>query len=137
MRYLGQEHTVKVPIPAGQLTPESVHEINERFHALHDQTYTFRLDSPVEIVNYHVTMIGLVSKAEIETVSTAGTGMSKAKKEVRPVIFDDFGTLNTTIYDRDSLPIEKVIEGPAVVEESSASTVVFPDQQPYRVAWFI
>ncbi len=132
MRYLGQEHTVKVPLPTGALSTDSMREINDNFHALHEQTYTFRLDSPTEIVNYHVIMIGLVSKAEIETVSTTGTGMSRAKKEVRPVIFDDFGTLNTTIYDRDSLPVDKVINGPAVVEEASASTVVFPDQQFYR-----
>ena len=48
------------------------------------------------------------------------------------MVFDDFGTVNTTIYDRDSLPIEKVIQGPAVIEEASASTVVYPDQQFFR-----
>ena len=107
-------------------------EINDRFHNLHEQAYTFRLESPIEIVNYHTTTIGMVSKAAIEQVSTSGTGMSKAKKEVRSVVFDDFGTVNTTIYDRDSLPIEKVIQGPAVIEEDSASTVVYPDQQFFR-----
>jgi N-methylhydantoinase A len=51
---------------------------------------------------------------------------------MRPVVFDDFGTISTTIYDRDLLPIDKVIDGPAVIEEPAASTVVFPDQQFFR-----
>lgn len=132
MRYLGQEHTVKVPLPEGQITPEVMRQINDGFHDLHEQSYTFRLDTAIEIVNYHVTMIGLVSKAQIGTVSSSGTGMSRARKEVRPVIFDDFGTVNTTVYERDVLPLDRTIEGPAIIEEPSASTVVYPDQQFYR-----
>jgi N-methylhydantoinase A len=132
MRYLGQEHTVKVPVPAGRITPESIQQVNNAFHGLHEHTYTFRLESPIELVNYHLTAIGLVSKAEIGTVSNQGTGLSRAKKDTRKVIFDDFGAVNTAIYERDLLPIDRVIEGPTVIEEPASVTVVYPDQQVYR-----
>lgn len=132
MRYLGQEHTVKVPISGGQITSDNIHRINDSFHELHEHSYTFRLESPIELVNYHITAIGLVSKAEIDTISTSGTSMSRAKKEMRKVVFDDFGSISTNIYERDLLPINKVIEGPAVIEEAAASTVVFPDQEFFR-----
>ena len=41
MRYRGQEHTVRVPIPAGTV---SAPEIEAEFHGLHRQKYTFDLE---------------------------------------------------------------------------------------------
>jgi len=37
--------------------------------------------------------------------------------------------VTTTVYERDLLPIGKPIAGPAVIEEPSSVTVVYPDQQ--------
>jgi N-methylhydantoinase A len=132
MRYLGQEHTVKVPLPAGNLTPDAVRQIGESFHALHEQTYTFRLSSPLEMVNYHLMAIGEVRKVEISPVNAAGTSLARARKETRQVIFDGFGALNTTVYERDLLPIHKPVSGPCLVEEPASVTVVYPDQQVSR-----
>ncbi|MBX3085698.1 MAG: hydantoinase/oxoprolinase family protein [Anaerolineae bacterium] len=132
MRYKGQEHTVKVPLPVGTVTADAMNKINESFHKLHEQAYTFKLDTAIELVNYQLTAIGAVAKAEIGTVSTQGLSTSRAKKSTRPVLFDDFGTVNTTVYERDYLPIEKVIDGPAIIEEPASVTVVYPDQQVYR-----
>ena len=133
MRYLGQEHTVKVPVQSGRITPDLVQQINNGFHQLHEQAYTFRLDhNPIEWVNFHTTAIGLVSKAEIGTINNQGTGLSKARKGTRTVIYEDFGAVSATIYERDWLPPGKVIAGPAVIEEPASSTVVFPDQQIMR-----
>jgi hypothetical protein len=47
-RYTGQEHTVKVVLDELQLP-----SILERFHAQHEQAYTFRLELPIEVVNLH------------------------------------------------------------------------------------
>ena len=62
MRYLGQEHTVKVPFPAGETEMEELSEAARRFHEAHEREYAFRLDSPVEIVNYHLAAYGAVQK---------------------------------------------------------------------------
>jgi N-methylhydantoinase A len=132
MRYFGQEHTVKVPIPAGQITVEMIRQIGDSFHALHEQTYTFRLNSPLELVNYQLTAVGVVRKVEISPVSTAGLSLARARKEARQVIFDGFGALNTTVYERDLLPINKPMQGPCLIEEPASVTVVYPDQQVYR-----
>jgi N-methylhydantoinase A len=132
MRYMGQEHTVKVPVPGGVITSDALRRVNEAFHDLHEHNYTFRLDTVTELVNYHVTAIGQVSKAQIAPVSTQGTNLTKARKGTRSVIFDEFGALNTAIYERDYLPVNRTLEGPAVIEEPDSSTVIFPDQQVYR-----
>lgn len=129
MRYLGQEHTVKVPLPSGALM---VSEINERFHRLHEQTYTFRLDTPIELVNYHLTAFGRVQAPDIKPLNGDGTSLQAARKGTRRVNFDELGFHEAAIFERDRLPLETPIRGPLVVEEPSSTTVVFPDQQLTR-----
>jgi N-methylhydantoinase A len=129
MRYMGQEHTVKVPIPGGQLTGKALTEINERFHQLHDQAYTFRLGSRVELVNFHLTALGLVEKPKITRLNKGGAGtVEGAYKGDRQVIFDE-GFLTTPTYERDLLPVGATLSGPLIIEEPAATTVVFPGQK--------
>jgi N-methylhydantoinase A len=129
MRYMGQEHTVKVPIPGGQLTKEVMLEINERFHQLHDHAYTFRLESPVELVNFHLTALGRVEKPKITRLNKdAARSVQEAYKGDRQVIFDS-GFVKTPTYERDLLPVGATLSGPLIVEEPAATAVVFPGQQ--------
>jgi N-methylhydantoinase A len=131
MRYAGQEHTVKVPIPGGELTEKDLPEIDECFHQLHDHAYTFRLESPVELVNFHLTALGQVEKPKITRLSVnkdKGTSVEEAYKGDRQVIFDA-GFLTTPTYERGLLPVGAALTGPLIVEEPAATTVVFPGQR--------
>ena len=129
MRYLGQEHTVKVPLPGGKITAESMPEINERFHQLHEHTYTFRLDTKVELVNYHLTALGRVKKPALKPLDGTDTSLEAARKGERRVNFDELGFHQAAIYERDLVPVGVTLRGPLVIEEPASTTVVFPDQQ--------
>ncbi|MDQ0338749.1 N-methylhydantoinase A [Caldalkalibacillus uzonensis] len=129
MRYLGQEHTVKVPVPNGALDENAISEVIQRFHQLHEQNYTFKLDgAPTEIVNLHLTAFGKVKKPELARLENVGGSPDAALKEVRPVLFEEHGWIDTNVYAREHLSAEVTIEGPAIVEEASASTVLYPGQ---------
>jgi N-methylhydantoinase A len=128
MRYLGQEHTVKVPIPGGRLTKKDMPEIDERFHQLHDHAYTFRLESPVELVNFHLTALGRVEKPKITRLKGTARTVREAYKGERRVIFDT-GFVTTPTYERGLLPVGATLSGPVIVEEPAATTVVFPGQR--------
>jgi N-methylhydantoinase A len=123
MRYAGQEHTVSVPMPEAE-APE---EIERRFHDLHERHYTFRLPSPVEFVNFRLTGWGSVRKPEPTRIPANGD-LSAALKGTRHVDYDELGRLESRIYERARLGAGAELEGPAVVEEPAASTVVFPSQ---------
>src|SRR5439155_356253 len=70
MRYRGQEHTVRVPIPAGTV---SAAEIEAEFHGLHRQKYTFDLEGDaVEIVTCHVSAFGV--RPPLPSAALAGPG---------------------------------------------------------------
>ena len=132
MRYMGQEHTVKVRLPAGAIDDRAMPDINERFHALHEQTYTFRLETPVELVNYHLTAVGRVKKPEFRKLDIRQGKLAEARKGARRVNFDELGFAEATIYERERLPLGVAVKGPAVVEEPASTTVVFPDQKLNR-----
>ncbi|TCP29584.1 N-methylhydantoinase A [Scopulibacillus darangshiensis] len=129
MRYLGQEHTVKVPVPNVAWTKATLTEITERFHELHEKNYTFKLpDTQAEIVNLHLTAFGTVEKPKLQKLATSNESVKSAIKATRPVFYEEDGWLDTTIYQRERLVPDAMIEGPAIVEEPSASTVIYPDQ---------
>jgi len=132
MRYMGQEHTVKVPLPAGRITAEKIPEINKRFNGLHEHAYTFRLESPIELVNYHLTAFGTVEKPELNKIDGKGLSLKEAKKGTRNVNFDELGFHESPIYERDRFPANEYVQGPMVIEEPASTTVVFPDQRMKR-----
>jgi N-methylhydantoinase A len=123
MRYHGQEHTVQVPFPADLVDVDAV---NAAFHALHERAYTFRLESPTEIVNFHLVARVAIPKPSLTGTVTTGSGRPKGR---RLVDFDESGRLETTIYERANLIPGEPVEGPAVIEEPASTTVIHPGQR--------
>ncbi|AND40574.1 MULTISPECIES: hydantoinase/oxoprolinase family protein [Cytobacillus] len=129
LRYVGQEHTVKVPVPNGQISNENMKQVIQKFHEAHEQLYTFKLEeSPTEIVNLHLIALGSVKKPELAKLENVGGTLQGALIEVRPVLFEEHGWIDTNVYNRNNLSPDAVMEGPVIVEEQSASTVVYPGQ---------
>jgi N-methylhydantoinase A len=128
MRYAGQEHTVNVPIPPGELGESERAEIESRFHELHEQLYTFRQSSPIEFVNFRLSGLGEVRKPELRAIASNGK-VGGALKGTRDVDFDELGRHESRIYERERLGAGAELEGPAIIEEPAASTVVFPGQR--------
>ena len=128
MRYWGQEHTVKVSLASARVDDAALRALITAFHDLHEQTYTFRLDTPTELVNYHVTAFGRVPTPDIPTIQGDGLTLAGARKGRRLVCFDEAQFQEAEIYERERLPLGEAIPGPAVIEEHSATIVVFPQQ---------
>ncbi|MGQ9477452.1 MAG: hydantoinase/oxoprolinase family protein [Candidatus Bipolaricaulia bacterium] len=129
MRYRGQEHTVRTPVNVERLTATDLAVVQERFHNLHDQAYSFRLADPIEVVNFHLVAWGRVEKPELKKLSSDGRELARAYKGEREVDFDEQGVLPSKIYERDRLPAGAEIPGPAVIEEPACTTLIYPGQR--------
>jgi N-methylhydantoinase A len=81
----------------------------------------------VEIVNFQVTAIGLIPKPVMKTFSKAET--PAAPPESRPIYFDADETRDTPVFRRSALQPGTAIEGPAVIEEKTSTTVLYPGQR--------
>lgn len=129
MRYAGQEHTVKVPLAGGEITKQSVEELIALFHDMHEQSFTFKLvEAQTEIVNLHLTAFGNVQKPELQKLESTGRELESALKETRQVFYEDGGWIQTPVYHRDLLEAGMSVEGPAIIEEPTATTVFYEGQ---------
>lgn len=132
IRYVGQSYDL--PIPVDIETADFWAGLPDRFHAAHRARFGHADPSaPIEIVGFVVTGIGRIDKPVLPTLA-AGTGSpaAEAVKGTRAVHFEPFDptapvTLHeAVVYRRDGLKAGDVIRGPAVIEEISATTVVYP-----------
>ena len=129
LRYKGQEHTVKVAFPAGVVDEEALVEAVTRFHAAHEQEFTYRLSTPVELVNYHVVVTAGVEKPALPRLPHCETDPATARTGSRIVDFDEEGEHRTDAYDWARFGPGMRIEGPAVVEDGTAAVLVPPGKQ--------
>lgn len=127
LRYAGQEHTVNTPVDLDETDSEIVGTTIDRFHDLHEQTYNFHLDDPVEVVNLRLTAFVPMPKPTVEAVER-DSDPADAVKEIREVDFGTDGIHETRVFERDALPTSSPISGPAIVEESACTTLIHPDQ---------
>jgi len=125
-RYQNQEHSVEIVLPDGAITAEQIDAIRERFHTDYEREYTYRLAAPVELVCYHLITIAEVDKLKPEKLPRTGRKIEDAIKEHREVDFVEAGIHRATIYDGDALEPGMSFVGPAIIEESGATTVIPP-----------
>jgi N-methylhydantoinase A len=126
-RYCGQNFEIKVDCDG--LDAKDLDRVIERFHEMHTQEYGYAIRTrEVEFVSARVQAIGAVSKAPQGRI-TGGISLSAAAVGERRLYVDIAqGWRDATIYDRELLPVGVVVHGPAIINEMSATTLVFPGQ---------
>ena len=125
-RYQNQEHTVEVELPSGDIETAKIREIQDNFHATYEREYTYRLDSPVELVSFHVVAMAQVGTLQPKKIQPTGRKVKEAEKGQRQVDFTEDGIHDTIIYNGDLLEPGMSFSGPAIVEESGTTVVVWP-----------
>lgn len=122
MRYLGQEHTIRVN--AGNLNRA---EMERRFHDGHERTFTYRLpDNQIQFVNFLVSVKVAASLPEPSDYQPS-PDERQGLRSSRRVLFEE-GWLETRMYRRSGMPVDSRIDGPAIIEEPSSTAVVHPGQ---------
>ena len=131
-RYVGQSY--ELPIAYRHRDAGAWARLAGDFQAAHRHRFGHAdPDAPMEIVGFGATAIGKVDKPELPTLA-AGSVMppEEAFIATRDVYFEGDapgqagGWTPARIFDRSRLLADNVIEGPAVIEELSATTVLYP-----------
>jgi len=129
LRYRGQEHTVKVAFPSGKIDEGAVEEAMIRFHAAHEQEFTYRLPNPVELVNFHVVVTARAGRSELARLPAGETDAAAARTGSRLVDFDQDGECMADAYDCSRFRPGMRIEGPAVIEDGTAAVLAPPRKE--------
>jgi N-methylhydantoinase A len=128
LRYEGQEHTVKIEIPGGNLTQTDIAKIAEDFGNAHEVQYGHQTTDPVEIVTLRVRAVGVLAKPRIAKLE-AGTGDVSAARKGSRIVFQsaEKNQVEFAVYDRFKLFAGDEVVGPAIIEEPSHTTVLHQD----------
>jgi len=127
LRYAGQSFDLSVPVE-GDLTESELAAVEERFHAAHERRYGHASPGEsVELVTVRLRARGLVDPPELAVEERAGEP-DDAVVSTRRVGFSD-GARETPVYERERLPTESTLDGPAVVEGGESTVVVHPGQR--------
>ena len=125
MRYFRQGYELPITMTLEDLQTHGTGVLAERFHALHEQLYRFRLDAACEIVNLRAVALGRGARLSLSPADLDGPDAAHAQADEHRIYFDgDF--LPTPIYDRARLRPGNRIAGPAIVTEMDSTTVVLP-----------
>ncbi|MFD2184875.1 hydantoinase/oxoprolinase family protein [Rhodoplanes azumiensis] len=135
MHYVGQTHTIAVPLPVtltqspvGDTTGVTAELIRTAFDRAYQASFSRLLpDVPVKIVNLRTAAIGRRPRFDLAALAPGPeASMERAGQGRRPVWFDG-GWYDTAIFSRLELPVGAVVPGPAVLEQPDATTVIDPD----------
>jgi len=126
MRYTGQFHDIEVPLP-DRLHPGVVPAIRERFDAEYARLFGLALDGyPVQVLNWRVLVSAPGAKVDLRGSSDGATAPEQALKRRRSTYLPDGRSfVDVPVYARAHLT-ERSIDGPAVIEEAEATTLLWP-----------
>jgi N-methylhydantoinase A len=128
MHYLGQTHTVAVPLPV-DADARGVNEalVRKAFETAYSASFSRLLPGlAVRIVSLRVAAIGRRPAFDFTVFRPdASASLEKAKAGSRKVWFPG-GWRDTSVWSRLALPADAVIEGPAILEQPDATTVIEP-----------
>jgi len=124
MSYIGQTHTIAVPLASA--TPTNA-QIQSAFEAAYLAAFGRLLDGvPTRVLTLRLAIVGKRPKIDLLKLAPKGGSVAKARTGTRPVWFDG-AWHDTAIYDRLALPVGARIDGPAIFEQPDATTVLEPD----------
>jgi N-methylhydantoinase A len=128
LRYAHQSFELTCPLPKGELSQSLLQQLVASFHWEHQRLYTYDLpNAPVELVNLRVSAIGLLPRLQDSAMTTTSDDPQGAIVGVRRVYFDQQGGfVETPCYARQRLRTGMTFDGPAVIDQDDATTVVFP-----------
>ncbi|HEX9463764.1 MAG TPA: hydantoinase/oxoprolinase family protein [Alphaproteobacteria bacterium] len=128
MRYSGQSYEVTVPV--GELSSaDDIAGLARRFHEAHRRRYGHMAENqPIEIVNFKVTGVEIIPKP-VMTPAKAGSGRLPPPDETRAAYFDAEHPLQVPVFRRARLEPGAVLEGPAIIEEKTSTSVIYPGQR--------
>ena len=135
MRYVKQYHEVTVPITSREILDGNFDSMIAKFHPEHNRLYGYSLEreeTPVELINMRLTMIGRTEKPRFMEEEYSGEDPAAALKGKRKAYIPGLKQYREiNVYDGFKLRYGNIVNGPAIIEQVNTTTFVTPE---YRVA---
>jgi N-methylhydantoinase A len=122
MRYVGQEHSVRLPI-VGAFTATEAGRLKAAFGEAHERAYGHTMPDPVEVVAVRLSAVGRQARPHVPQ-QEAREGVTVQPRATRQVIQVDGSLAAYALHHRDDFRHGDQILGPAVISEHTGTTVL-------------
>lgn len=127
LRYKDQGFELDIPWAGSAVNQLSLDATVTAFHDMHERLYTFALrDAQVEIVTLRVDAIGMMPTVSLPQIRNRGL-VADAYAGKHELSLPE-GTVTAPIYNRDKLGVDAELDGPAILTQLDATTLLLPGQ---------
>ena len=139
LRFRGQVHEVRVPVPAGDLGSTHVNEIlldfEQRYNRRYGRGAAYR-KAGIEARTFLVRGVGRLLKPQQRPAPPGTSDPAAARTGERPVYFREFGGFAPTpVYRREMLMPGNIVPGPAIIEAIDTTVLLHPGQSARVDGW--
>ena len=127
MHYQGQIYELSVPVPEGLIDQNIIDALKIAFEDEHERTYGHRAgpEEPVELVNLELIGQGISKQSRVPERPHTGETFRRESLDRQVYFGPDRGWMDVPVFDRGWL--NKVNDGPCIVEEYDATCLVPPN----------
>ena len=125
LRYAGQGMRLTVEVSPEEFETGGLEELGNRFDAMHEQLFTFALETERELYTLRAMVQGRESAAEAQVLAS-GNGDPSAARYAQSKVYYDGQHHDAIIFDRALLKAGDRVSGPAIVTEMDSTTLVLP-----------
>jgi len=125
LRYAGQGMRLTLEVSPEEFETGGLEELGNRFDAMHEQLFTFALETERELYTLRALVQGRESAAEAQLLAS-GNGDPSAAKYAQSKVYYDGQHHDAIIFDRALLKAGDRVSGPAIVTEMDSTTLVLP-----------
>lgn len=119
-RYHGQEYVLTIPVPVGAIDMAAV---RASFDEAYERQYGHSSpEAQVEVANLRVAALGTLARPGIPDPAVQGRTAARARR-----VYFDGVEHDAAVLNRDEFAKGETIEGPAIIEEATATTILPPD----------
>lgn len=123
--YAGQTWDNRLPLASGTLDDQRLEQLEEGVHEFYRNRYGFSAgELPIVLSALEVTG---VARREPLRPGDAATNAEEALLRHAPVRLDGIDSDEVPVYARERVPVETPVEGPAVIVEDYATTLIDGD----------
>lgn len=126
VRYFRQGFEIPIQIDMAELHTRGLALLREKFDQIHEQTYGFRMDIELEIVNVRSVAVGKVKSPALPESPSGGEDASHAIVDAQHKAYFDGEFVTSPLYDRNLLQPNNRVYGPAIVVQKDSTTLVLP-----------
>jgi N-methylhydantoinase A len=137
-RYLRQNYEINIPLPACEMNEEILAKAIKDFHIAHEKNFGYYNEQlQVQFVNYRLSAVGDIDKPDIKSEKINPKVVVPEPIEIREVLYvGQKQYLSTPVYHRDGFKPGCKMEGPMIIEQMDATTVVPPGWMVYADGFY-